>query len=67
MYPIRWGLAGEGFHSPTDKLGRVLVEMAVSEQSGAFEVGAGVDAETEGRTLGNKRLRMLERGQGWWK
>jgi hypothetical protein len=67
MYPIRWGLAGEGFHSPTDKLGRVLVEMAVGEQRGAFEVGVGVDAESEGRTLGNKRLRMLERGQGWWK
>ena len=66
MYPIRWGWAGEASHSPTEELGRVLVEMAVSEQSGAFKFGDGVDAEGEGRTLGNRRLRMLERGQGWW-
>ncbi|OCT46505.1 nucleoside-diphosphate-sugar epimerase [Cladophialophora carrionii] len=68
MHPIRWGWAGgEATHSPTEALGRVLVDMAVSEQRGAFDVGVGVDAESEGRTLGNKRLRMLERGQGWWK
>ncbi|EXJ64835.1 hypothetical protein A1O7_01173 [Cladophialophora yegresii CBS 114405] len=63
MCPIRWGWAGQGMHSPTEGLGRVLVGMAVSEQRGAFEVGVGVDAEGEGRTLGNSRLRMLERGQ----
>ncbi|KIW72628.1 hypothetical protein PV04_00810 [Phialophora macrospora] len=66
MGPIRWGWAGEAIHSPTEKLGKVLVEMAVSEQTGPFEVGVGVDAESEGRTLGNRRLRMLERGEGWW-
>ncbi len=66
MYPIRWGWAREAMHSPTEDLGRVLVEMAMSEQRGAFEVGDGVNAEAEGRTLGNRRLRMLERGQGWW-
>jgi hypothetical protein len=65
MYPIRWGWAGEGNHSPTEELGRVLVEMALSEKTGPFNVGEGVDGEAEGRTLGNKRLRMLERGQGW--
>ncbi|KIW30621.1 uncharacterized protein PV07_06354 [Cladophialophora immunda] len=67
MAPIRWGLVGEAMHSPTEELGRVLVEMAVGEQRGPFEVGDGVDEEGEGRTLGNKRLRMLGRGQGWWK
>ncbi|KIW96582.1 uncharacterized protein Z519_01973 [Cladophialophora bantiana CBS 173.52] len=65
--PIRWGFFGEAMHSPTDELGRVLVEMAVGEQRGPFEVGDGVDKEGEGRMLGNKRLRMLGRGQGWWK
>ncbi|KAJ9602434.1 hypothetical protein H2200_012976 [Cladophialophora chaetospira] len=67
LYPIRWGWTGHAFHSPTEELGRVLVEMAVSEHREPFEVGDGVDAESEGRTLGNKRLRMLEKGQGWWK
>ena len=66
MYPIRWGWTGEGFHSPTEELGKVLVEMAVSEKTGPFDVGVHVEQEGEGRTLGNKRLRMLERGQGWW-
>ncbi|OAP62481.1 hypothetical protein AYL99_04686 [Fonsecaea erecta] len=65
--PIRWGVFGEATHSPTDELGRVLVEMAVGEQQGPFEVGPGVDREGEGRTLGNKRLRMLARGEGWGK
>ncbi|KIX93327.1 uncharacterized protein Z520_10970 [Fonsecaea multimorphosa CBS 102226] len=65
--PIRWGVFGNAVHSPTEELGRVLVEMAVSEQSSPFPIGDGVDKEGEGRTLGNKRLRMLARGQGWWK
>ena len=66
MVPIRGGWFGEATHSPTEELGRVLVEMAVSEQRGNFEAGAGVDPELEGRTLGNRRLRMLGKGQGWW-
>ncbi|OAL28384.1 hypothetical protein AYO20_09501 [Fonsecaea nubica] len=67
MVPIRWGCLGEGLHTPTEELGRVLVEMAVGEQQGPFEIGDGVEAEGEGRTLGNKRVRMLGRGEGWWK
>jgi len=67
MAPIRWGWFGHSLHSPTEELGRVLVEMAVSEQRGAFEAGDGVDPELAGRSLGNRRLRMLEQGQGWWK
>ena len=66
MVPIRWGWIGEAMHSPTEELGRVVVEMALGEQRGMFEVGDGVDKESEGRTLGNKRLRMLGRGLGWW-
>ncbi|EXJ96442.1 hypothetical protein A1O1_01568 [Capronia coronata CBS 617.96] len=59
--PIRWaswaGLA-RSWHSPTEELGRVLVEMAVDE-SRALYSGPGV--EGEGRTLGNIALRRLAR------
>jgi hypothetical protein len=63
MAIIRWGVAGEAMHSPTEELGRVLVNLAIGEKSDAFEVGPGVDAGGEGRTLGNKKLRMLGRGE----
>ena len=66
MKPIRNGWAGHAFHSPTDELGKVLVEMAIREETGPFPVGDGVDVEGEGRTLGNKRLRMLGKDQGWF-
>jgi hypothetical protein len=65
LFPIRhlW----PSFHSPTEELGKILVEMAVHEQRGPFEIGDGVDPELEGTNLENKRLRALAKGEGWWK
>ncbi|EXJ79001.1 hypothetical protein A1O3_08502 [Capronia epimyces CBS 606.96] len=61
LAPVRWA-SGVGlatvWHSPTDELGRVLVEMAVDESRAPFE-GPGVDGE--GRTLANLALRRLGR------
>jgi hypothetical protein len=45
MAAIRWGVAGEAMYSPTEELGRVLVEMAINENKGPFEIGAGVGAD----------------------
>lgn len=59
MVPIRWtsrvGLA-PGWHSPTDELSRVLVDMAVNESRGPYKA-PGVDGE--GRILSNIVLRRL--------
>lgn len=68
MAPIR-ALAAvgvDGMHSPTEELGRVLVELALREEvgSGAFQLGQpGVESGGEGRVLGNKALRRLARGE----
>jgi len=65
MYPIRSGWAGTGSHSPTENLGRVLVEMACDEAKGPYSItrvgkeGLDEGEEGEGRVLGNKGLRWL--------
>ena len=66
VYPISWGwFGGVAMHSPTESLGKVLVEMACDEARGPYgteRVGKeGLDEgeEGEGRVLGNKGLRWL--------
>ncbi|KIX00184.1 uncharacterized protein Z518_10322 [Rhinocladiella mackenziei CBS 650.93] len=59
MVPIR--AVGGTLHTPTEELGRVLVEMAVRESREAYALGPGVEKEGEGRTLGNTAVKRLGR------
>ncbi|KAJ4504455.1 hypothetical protein HRR83_008467 [Exophiala dermatitidis] len=61
MVPLRWaariGLA-RGLHSPTEELGRVLVEMAVDDSRGPYR-GSEPDVTGEGRILENSVVRRM--------
>ncbi|KAG9785625.1 hypothetical protein KCU88_g2414, partial [Aureobasidium melanogenum] len=65
MVPLRWatriGLA-RGLHSPTEELGRVLVEMAVDDSRGPYR-GSEPDVTGEGRILENSVLRRMAKEQ----
>lgn len=64
MASIRVGAVGQALHSPTEELGRVLVELAMGEGKGEVELegGEGEDG-ADGRVLSNKVLGRWGRGR----
>ncbi|KAL2421215.1 hypothetical protein ABEF95_006445 [Exophiala dermatitidis] len=65
MVSLRWatriGLA-PGLHSPTEELGRVLVDMAVDDSRAPYS-GSDPDVTGEGRVLENSVLRRMAKEQ----